>query len=156
MPLKVFTEAWCDMYASAQRAAVAEYLRQLEQLTGYCSPAVFDFARHHTLHDGLLVRLQLNVNDRSAMLQIQGWNPRFDERRLYTFIYHEVEDFEELGLSDTYGLRKADVDISHSEFQPSGTGAFEHRILFHSGMEYAFRFKGFEFSYEVIPLRRGG
>jgi hypothetical protein len=156
MPLKVFTAAWREMDASAQRVAVAEYLRELEVLTDACSPALFEFARNHTLHDGLLVQLRLSMIDRSAVLQIQGWNPKFDERRLYTFLYRDVEAFEELGPPDSYHSRHETTDISYSEFHPSGNGAFEHRILFHSDVEYRLVFKGFEFSYEVTPLRRAG
>jgi hypothetical protein len=125
-------------------------------LTHACSPALFEFARNHTLHDGLVVQFRLSVKDCSAVLQVQGWNPKFDERRLYTLLYRGVEAFEERGPPDSYHSRHETTDISYFEFHPSGNGAFEHRILFHSDVEFSLIFKAFEFSYEVTPLRRAG
>ena len=153
--MRFFTPEWRGADETTQKRVAAEYQRALQEMSSTCPAAIMDFVRRHTVHDGQVTRLEVNPADRSAVLHLHGWNPRFDERRLYTFVYRDLEGFCELGPADSYGRYSRSIDASFDEFNAVGGGIFEHCILFHSDVELQFAFKRFDFSFEVTPLRRG-
>ena len=152
--MKFFTPEWAEADEATQKRVAAEYRRALQEMSSTCPAAILDFARQHTVHDGQVTKLEINPADRSAVLHFHGWNPRFDERRLYTLVYRDLGGFCEFGPPDSYSRCTRSIDASFDEFTAAGAGTFEHCILFHSEVELRFTFKRFEFSYEVTPLRR--
>jgi len=124
----------------------AEYARHLSTIRDLLPSDLLVLQESISLHDSRLRGLMMRPALARLRLRLESYAA--DER--FDLEYSGVESLEStadprVGLNGPHGYG----DLGYDEVGVLSNGAFEHRILFSSGIELAIAFRGFEF-------RRGG
>lgn len=109
-------------------------------ITDKLPPDLVRFNQEIIVHDGCLRKLELNVEQKQAVLTI-------DASSGVKLQYNQVISLcstsdPQKGLAGPYGYG----DIGWDEIELIVDGLFEHRFLFSSGIELAIQFGGFTFN----------
>ncbi len=140
--MRFFTMAWwVGSQTGAARDVCAEYAAHLGAIRSHLPPDLLATAESVSLHDMRLRELRLRIAEATLAL---GLDSDTGEGRL-TLTYSGVEQFEssadpEVGLPGPAGYG----DLGYAEVAALPDGAFEHRLLFSSGIELVVVFRGFK------------
>jgi hypothetical protein len=131
---------WRGLQIAIDGDPATEYAAHLATIRDRLPPDLLAIEESFSLHDARLRSLRLFTAERSLSLALSNYAG--DER--ITLHYSGVERFEsnadpEFGLGGPFGYG----DLGYCEVDVLPSGAFEHRILFSSGIELAVAFRGF-------------
>jgi hypothetical protein len=123
----------------------AEYARRLDAIRDQLPVDLLAVQESNPLHDARLRQWVILPAAASAQLVLDSYSG--DER--FTLSYTGVERIKSTpdpsaGLAGPYGYE----DLGYDEVDALASGAFEHRLLFSTGIELAVVFRGFEFDRE--------
>lgn len=137
--MRFFTMAWWRGEQSADAGdPVAGYAAQLAAIRARLPPDLLATEETAFLHDARLGRLLLIDGTLTLVLDSHAADERF------SLTYSGVERFESsadpaVGLAGPAGYG----DLGYCEVDVLPDGAFEHRLLFSTGIEFVVAFRGF-------------
>ncbi len=137
--MKFFTmDWWCDVQRGDVSDPSVPYGAHLAAIRDRLPPDLLATEESVSLHDARL--RDLRFAERSLVL---GFDDHDADERL-TLTYLDVERFgstsdPEVGLGGPGGYG----DLGYCEMDVLPTGAFEHRLLFSTGIEFSVVFRGF-------------
>jgi hypothetical protein len=140
--MRFFTMAWwCGIQTGVESDPTVDYIAHLSAIRDRLPPDLLATQEAVSLHDTRLRELRLLPNERSLSLVLESYAG--DER--LTLTYAGVERFEsmadpEVGLGGPAGYG----DLGYCEVDVLPDGAFEHRLLFSTGIELAVTFREFQ------------
>ncbi len=145
--MRHFTMAWwCGIQTGDGGDPAADYARHLEAIRCQLPPDLVAAHESLPLHDARLREMTVLKADGTARLVLDSHAG--DER--FTLTYSVVERVQSaadpqagLGGPGGYG------DLGYDELDILPTGAFEHRLLFSTGIELALVFRDFAFTRSV-------
>jgi hypothetical protein len=150
--MRFFTMAWwCGCETGDAGDPSAAYSAHLAALRDHLPPDLLATEGSVSLHDTRLRELRLLPAEGSLSM---GLDSHAGDERL-TLTYTGVERFEsaadpEVGLGGPAGYG----DLGYWEVDMLPGGAFEHRLLFSTGIEFAVVFRGFRL--QRAPRHAGG
>ena len=139
--MRFFTMAWwCGCQTGTAEDVSTSYSAHLAAIRDRLPPDLLATEETVSLHDTRLRELRLLLAERALTLALDSYSG--DERFILT--YMGVEHFEstadpEVGLGGPAGYG----DLGYCEIDALPSGAFEHRLLFSTGIELAVAFQGF-------------
>jgi hypothetical protein len=145
--MRFFTmDWWCGLQAGERSDPAGQYAAHLDSVRDRLPPDLLATEEAVSLHDARLRELRLVPAERTLTL---GLDSHGGDERL-TLTYAGVERFDStadpaVGLPGPAGYG----DLGYGEVDALPGGAFEHRLLFSTGIELAVVFRGFR-------LLRGG
>jgi hypothetical protein len=131
---------WCGVQTGDGGDPAVEYARHLAAIRDRLPPDLLATEESVSLHDTRLRELQLLVSEQSLSMGLDSYAG--DER--LTLVYSGVERFEssadpKVGLGGPAGYG----DLGYCEVDVLRGAAFEHRLLFSTGVELVVMFRGF-------------
>jgi hypothetical protein len=137
---------WCSVESDDRGDPLPKYQEHLASIRDQLPVDLLATQETVSLHDTRLRELRFVVDDSSLVLELESYTG--DER--FALVYSGVERFEssadpKVGLRGPHGYG----DLGYCEVDLRTTGAFEHRILFSTGIELVVVFRTFS-------LRRSG
>jgi hypothetical protein len=134
-----------DFWVGSQTAAyvdpAADYAAHLATIRDRLPPDLLATEQEVSLHDSRLRNLRLEIADGLLTLDLQSYSGE----KLLGLVYEGVERFESLADPDIGLLGPAGYgDLGYSEVDILPNGAFEHRLLFSTGIELRVAFRGFK------------
>jgi hypothetical protein len=151
--VRFFTlEWWCGCQTGGVGDPSADYVRHVAAIRARLPADLLALQESISLHDSRL--RQLVVLPAAAAVRLVLDSHAGDER--FTLVYSGVEQVEstadpEAGLGGPHGYG----DLGYDEVDVLPSGAFEHRLLFSSGIELSLVFRGFELQRESHRLTNG-
>jgi hypothetical protein len=139
--VRFFTASWwCGAQNDKNGDPTAGYATHLETIRDRLSPDLLATEESISLHDTRLRDLRLRIPESTLSLILDSYAG--DEQ--FYLLYSGVERFEsvadpEIGLGGPFGYG----DLGYCEVDILPCGAFEHRLLFSSGIELVVVFRGF-------------
>jgi hypothetical protein len=157
--VRFFTMAWwCGVQTGEGGDPAADYAAHLAAIRDRLPPDLLATEELVSLHDTRLRELRLLIAEESLSLGLDSYAG--DER--LTLLYSGVERFEssadpEVGLGGPAGYG----DLGYCEADVLPGGAFEHRLLFSTGIELVVVFRKFwlqrtKNAYQGAAPHRGG
>jgi len=149
--VRFFTMAWWyGVQTGAPGDPFADYAAHLTAIRDRLPADLLATEESVSLHDTRLRELRLSVADASLQLGLDSYAG--DER--LDLVYGSVERFEssadpEVGLVGPAGYG----DLGYCEVDVLPGGAFEHRLLFSTGIELVVVFRGFRLQ-RIKPAER--
>ena len=162
--MKYYTFKWWADDDDADYNQAGTYSAYLESVFPELSADLQRFVRKCCLHDSALSRLDLFVPDRRLVLELLG--DHYDEAlpsnyaRRFCLTYLGVSSFTSTADPHRKLVGPAGYgDLGYDELEVTGPGAYEHRMLFSTSIEFAVRFTGFVLDYSDFeydpPAQRG-
>jgi hypothetical protein len=147
--VQFFTMQWWSGIQAGGDDPVPRYAAHLAAIRDRLPMELLTIVETVSLHDARLRELRLAVND--GMLSIELDSYAADER--FALLYSKVSRFEssadpKLGLRGPAGYG----DLGYDEVDVLPDGAFEHRLLFSSGIELAVAFRAFRLQRDKCAL----
>ncbi len=138
--MRFFTMNWWCGVQQGDDDPRAAYATHLAAIRDRLPPDLLAIQESVSLHDTRLRELRLLVGEGSLVLALESYAG--DER--FTLVYDGVERFEswadpEVGLQGPAGYG----DLGYDEVAVLPGGAFEHRLLFSTGIELVVVFRAF-------------
>jgi hypothetical protein len=144
--LRFFTfDWWCGNQTQHVGDPSADYARHLDAIRDRLPSQLLAVQESVHLHDARLRQLVVLPAAASARLVLESYSG--DER--FALTYTGVERMESTADPST-GLRGPHGygDLGYDEVDALPSGAFEHRLLFSTGIELVLVFRGFELNRE--------
>jgi hypothetical protein len=137
--MKYMTIAWWNSLQKRDRqpdTALADYRAYFEKIAAQLPPEFPKFFKSRQLHDAKFRGLAIDVAKKTAQLTLLA-------DQSLVLIYEGLSDFK-INYPPGQGLRAEEEfgDLGYDEVEVKGT-AFEHRLLFSTGIELVFEFTQF-------------
>jgi len=128
-------------------SVIDEYCQFVASVRGVLPATVTAFIDRHTLHDAVVRRFDVTMDQKSARLSADGFDCELNGSVAYDLQYAGVAEVVVLnGDDEALGGPTGLGDLGYDEFEPIDGGLVEHRMLFSTGVEITIRFREFAFS----------
>jgi len=144
--LQYFTMAWwanqCDPLSVCD-----DYKHYIDSVRGALPEQILRFIDNHLLHDSVVRELSVRAGDETVRIVADGFDVNLDRSVGYELEYAGVVVVTIRGeASDNLPGPAGLGHLGYDEFELLDPGAFEHRLLFSSGVEILIRFRAFRFA----------
>ena len=141
--MKYFTDEWWNGGCSDERP-IHEYRTYFASIEAELPKDIVELEHKHTLHDSRVQSIICNLQDRSVLITLAGWNQAFQQRANYVLTFGGVEVFNQ-HLPIGTRVKRELGDLGYWEYELRA-GKIEMRMLFESGAELSLQFITFSFS----------
>lgn len=157
--MKYFTvNDWSNWNESAATVvAYRSYIQSIRSLLPKDLQLLTGTGGSVSLNDGEIEGLEISIEAKSVIIVINGkWiDGTVVGARIFHLIYEDVVSVTSKIDPAAKGLHGSGYgDHGFDEIEVLGSGIYEHRMLFSSGIELHIRFREFRLDYQDIPNRQ--